>query len=204
MDADTKSQLATIAGRLTASRMRAGLTQREMARRLGLSASAVGQWEAGYAEPSSINLRKAARILEVASEWLETGRGPSAITPGIHEPMAGLKAEGELVDVGSANHELSRQIAAAVGDRKAEVWRLNTDKVQAAGYQPGDYLVVDKGIVPPPRSIVLAEISTVPIFRLYLPPCLFAVGLGAPEPYLVEDKIRVIIRGTVVSKFSLS
>jgi len=65
-----------IASRIRQARRLAGLTQVGLAARIGVSRSAVAQWErAGGACPSTTNVASAAIALNCALEWLTTGRG---------------------------------------------------------------------------------------------------------------------------------
>ena len=47
-------------------REKEGMSQRELASAIGVSQAAVAQWEAGTAEPTLDNLRKAADVLHCA------------------------------------------------------------------------------------------------------------------------------------------
>lgn len=69
--------------RIRTARLRAGLSQAELAEKLGVSRSAVANWErnAGGTHPGSKRLADIAINTGVAWEWLATGRGhatPSA------------------------------------------------------------------------------------------------------------------------------
>jgi transcriptional regulator with XRE-family HTH domain len=58
------------------ARRAAGLTQADLARQLGVSRSAVAQWERpGGSKPVSGNLEKLAVTMGCSFEWLATGRG---------------------------------------------------------------------------------------------------------------------------------
>src|SRR5690242_9135822 len=69
-----------VSGRIRESRVRAGLSKAELARRVGVCASAAVQWEhpQGTA-PNATNLSKIAQATNVAYEWLATGRGFSRV-----------------------------------------------------------------------------------------------------------------------------
>lgn len=188
--------------RVRDARVRKRYSKADIARRLGITRSAVAQWESGIAEPNSENMRNLARILGVPVEWLQTERGPATISDETTplEPMA----EGEQINISELGADLARPVIAATSGRAAEVWRLKADKMAGAGYRPGDYLVVDLSISAKPRDVVLADIAGVPVFRMLMPPYLFALPVGAVEPAIVADNIRVIVRGVVVSRFSFS
>lgn len=61
--------------RILRSRKEKKLSQQSLADLIGVSRSALAQWETQSSSPSLANLRKMAEILEVSFEWLATGRG---------------------------------------------------------------------------------------------------------------------------------
>jgi transcriptional regulator with XRE-family HTH domain len=67
--------------RIRAARIRANLSKAELARRVGVSPSAVVQWEqAGGSKPCARHLGTIAQCTGAAFEWLATGRGPMRIS----------------------------------------------------------------------------------------------------------------------------
>jgi transcriptional regulator with XRE-family HTH domain len=68
---------ATLGGRLRRSRIGAGMSQRQLARRLERNASVVSRWEAGVLEPTVWDLYRLGRILRCSVCGLVAGaRGP--------------------------------------------------------------------------------------------------------------------------------
>lgn len=67
----------------TARKMR-GLTQTMLSDLIGLSQSAVSEWESGRTDPTTDSLLSLATSLNVSFEWLATGRGQ----PEYHEQTA--------------------------------------------------------------------------------------------------------------------
>ena len=63
-----------LGARLAALRKEAGLSQAELARRLQISASAMGMYEQGRREPSMQMLVEMAKELHVSSDYLLTGQ----------------------------------------------------------------------------------------------------------------------------------
>ena len=59
--------------RISALRKQRGLSQAELANRLGISASAMGMYEQGRREPSANTLVALARELQVTTDFLLTG-----------------------------------------------------------------------------------------------------------------------------------
>lgn len=68
--------------RISEARRRAGLTQAGIAKRFGISAQAVSQWEAGRAKPDVERLEELARILDVDFLWLCFGEEASPAREG--------------------------------------------------------------------------------------------------------------------------
>ena len=78
-----KEELKTMLGeRIGALRRARGLSQAELARRLKISASAMGMYEQGRREPSAQTLVALARELQVSTDYLLTGEAanPTADT----------------------------------------------------------------------------------------------------------------------------
>ena len=69
----------TISDRIRQSRIDAGLTQTELAGKLGVTQSTVNRWEGGRHDPSRETSLRIADILGVPAEWIELGeRGQGA------------------------------------------------------------------------------------------------------------------------------
>lgn len=83
------------ADRFKAARLRAGLTQAEVAERLGVSKALPGHWEAGRKVPSMGKLEALARLLDVSVSWLtgdKVGDESSRYDPRADDP-AGILAD---------------------------------------------------------------------------------------------------------------
>lgn len=94
---DSSASARTASGRLKdrirLARSRAGLSKAELARRVGVSVSAVVQWEhPDGTRPRARHLAALAECTGIAFEWLATGRGPTRISsddgPPALEPAA--------------------------------------------------------------------------------------------------------------------
>ncbi len=64
--------------RIAALRRRAGISQKELADRLGVSASAIGMYEQGRREPSADRLVEMAELFGVSTDYLLTGQTEDA------------------------------------------------------------------------------------------------------------------------------
>lgn len=65
--------------RIRATRKRAGMTQVDLAKMVGVARVSLTQWESGDTSPKGENLLKLARALGVTPDWLISGRGDPAV-----------------------------------------------------------------------------------------------------------------------------
>lgn len=81
--------------RIRTARRRANLSQAELATRLGVSRTAVANWESDRVRscPSGERIAEIAVMTGVSWEWLATGRGLAAV-----QAEAVLAADADLVD----------------------------------------------------------------------------------------------------------
>ena len=82
--------------RILRSRKERKLSQQALADLIGVSRSALAQWETEMSSPSLENLRKMAELLEVSFEWLATGRGNQLLTPRA-DTICDSEVDGEIV-----------------------------------------------------------------------------------------------------------
>lgn len=86
-----------LASRLRKSRQDAGMSQAQLAQRLGVHRSCVGHWEGvSKANPGHDRLADVAKFCVVSYEWLATGRGRIKLG---HDPADDIPAAfGKMVD----------------------------------------------------------------------------------------------------------
>ena len=82
-DADT----ATLGDRITGAREAAGLSQTELARRLGVRLATIRAWEDDQADPRANKLQMLAGLLCVSIMWLLTGKGDGLDSPAQNAPL---------------------------------------------------------------------------------------------------------------------
>ena len=82
--------------RILCSRKDRKLSQQALADLIGVSRSALAQWETSMSRPSLDNLRKMAEILEVSFEWLATGRGNQYLS-GSDDVISDSEVDGEII-----------------------------------------------------------------------------------------------------------
>ena len=85
--------------RILCSRKDKKLSQQALADLIGVSRSALAQWETAMSSPSLENLRKMAESLHVSFEWLATGRGNQYL----HQP-------GDMVSDDDVDDEIISQL----------------------------------------------------------------------------------------------
>lgn len=84
-------EAATFGDRVAAARESAGLTQSELAKRLGVGVGTLRSWEDDRREPRANRLSMLAGVLNVSMMWLINGEGEGLDPPGA-EPEANLQA----------------------------------------------------------------------------------------------------------------
>lgn len=99
----------TFGDRLTGAREAAGMSQKDVARRLGVKLKTVKGWEDDLNEPRANKLSMLAGMLNVSLTWLISGSGESPDAP--HDAMT---SDENLADILRQIGELRAQIAMSV------------------------------------------------------------------------------------------
>lgn len=82
------ADVATFGDRLAGAREAAGLTQAQLAQRLGVRLTTLQNWEDDLAEPRGNRLQMLAGMLNVSLSWLLTAEGDGlAAPPGPPQPL---------------------------------------------------------------------------------------------------------------------
>ena len=92
-------QTATFGDRLAAAREHAGLTQDELAQRLGVRSKTVSAWENDQMEPRANRMQMLAGMLSVSLGWLMTGQGDGLEAPADGDPVISSDLTGLLADM---------------------------------------------------------------------------------------------------------
>lgn len=182
-----------------AAHRRAGVSQRAAAARMGRQPGFLSRLYNGQQAMRLPEARELADILKVPLADVLRAAGLDASSPPADAPPTGA--------LGEANVEYlpNREVAApkAQGPRQT-VWRVRSGDMRAAGFLPGDVIVVDDALQPRRGDAVLAQLydlslgSAETVLRLYLPPYLVRPGLEAETPLAVDGE-RVLVRGVVSS-----
>jgi len=98
---------ATLGDRLAAARDAAGLSQDNLAQRLGVRFKTVRDWENDVKEPRANRLQMLAALLGVSLRWLLTGVG-NDVTPPEALPEAGAQMKNTLIELRAVRADLLR------------------------------------------------------------------------------------------------
>ena len=108
---------ATFGDRLAAARDAAGLTQDQLAKRLGVKPKTLRGWENDVSEPRANKLQMMAGVLNVSIPWLLTGEGQSfeeeePTTVELAELMTEMRAlRAEMLNAASRLGVLEKRLA---------------------------------------------------------------------------------------------
>lgn len=90
--------VATFGDRLAGAREAAGLSQEDLAKRLGVRLSSIKAWEDDSSEPRANRLQMMAGMLNVSIRWLLTGEGEGLDGPTDARPL-GTEAKEALKEL---------------------------------------------------------------------------------------------------------
>ena len=112
------ADVATFGDRLAGAREAAGLTQEELAQRLGVRLSTLEAWEDDMAEPRGNRLQMLAGLLNVSLTWLLTAEGDGLVDPDAAPAPLSVGAEAALAEL-----QRLRVGAIALADELAQLER---------------------------------------------------------------------------------
>lgn len=197
-----------LAQRLRAARqaLHPPVTQRDVAKRMHLSPSAVNLWEAGKTEPSAEALSELSRWYHVSTDWLlgieskapapsKAGGPPVWVVP-VVQPSSLVRWHW------SAVFELL-QTSVAYPPQTAAAIQVSSDALTST-CPTGCYAVISKGHNVRPGQVVLAAIPRAPdpVLRKYVKEArdelLVADDIRFPS-YRLDDGVRIIGRVTEIT-----
>jgi transcriptional regulator with XRE-family HTH domain len=88
------AETSTFGDRMTGAREAAGLSQAELARRLGVKVKTIRAWENDMAEPRANRLQMLAGLLGVSIMWLLNGQGD-----GLEGPELAVEIPDDLTEI---------------------------------------------------------------------------------------------------------
>ena len=117
---------ATFGDRISAARDAIGMTEKDLARRLGVTPKTLQSWESDTAEPRANKLQMLAGLLNVSIKWLLTGEGEGVAPPdegaAVSRTREELLAEvrqlrGEMLQTADRIGVLEKRLKLAFADR---------------------------------------------------------------------------------------
>lgn len=97
---------ATFGDRVAGAREATGMTQAQLARRLGIKKTTVAAWEQDLSEPRANRLSMLAGLLNVSIMWLLTGEGDGAAAPDEITAQVDLDLSGILAEMRAIRGEM--------------------------------------------------------------------------------------------------
>ncbi len=91
-------QMATFGDRVAGAREATGMTQAQLARRLGIKKSTLSAWEQDLSEPRANKLSMMAGLVNVSIMWLLTGEGDGMTGP-VGDAQAAADFSGILAEL---------------------------------------------------------------------------------------------------------
>ena len=184
------------------------ITQKQIAKEMDVSPSAVNLWEAGKTEPSATDLAKLSARYKVSADWLlgvessnrpakrEQQDAPTVYTVPVVTPN-------NLVRWHWENVLEILQTSVAYPPQTAAAMLVSSDALNSS-CPSGCYAVISKGHTAAPGQVVLATIgkSTEPVLRKYIregsEEMLVADDTRFPS-YRLEDGVNIIGRVTEIT-----
>lgn len=102
-------ETATLGDRVVAARETAGMTQRDLARQLGVKLKTVQGWEDDRTEPRANKAQMMSGVLGVSLTWLLSGEGEGVAEP-IETQELGTDLSSALNDIRKLKAELSQSV----------------------------------------------------------------------------------------------
>jgi DNA-binding XRE family transcriptional regulator len=111
--------MASFGDRVRAARESVGMTQDELARRLGITRPAVSSWEAGSTKPRLDKIDKLADLLGTTPHYLLNGDGPQRVDARPTSAMVPVRVIGVtcMGDGGEIDADVTIEVPAGVAER---------------------------------------------------------------------------------------
>lgn len=120
-------ETATLGDRLAAARDQGGMTQKQLAKRLGVKTGTLKDWEYDLSEPRANKLSMMAGVLGVSVGWLLTGEGE-----GVNAPVDEQAISPDINDLLIEIRDLKTQITGAA-DRLGKLEKQLRIKLKGEG-----------------------------------------------------------------------
>ncbi|HZW61291.1 MAG TPA: S24 family peptidase [Candidatus Babeliales bacterium] len=160
----------TWTGRLKSKMKELGLTQEELARKLGVTRSAVAHYVQGTRQPPLKQMVKLAGVLKVDPSWLQFGKAQDTATSAKQQSRKALNRIPVLEWQQAVNynpedsHEKTLEYFSCI-DTECYALQIKGDSMvssltQSVSFNPGSYVIVDPNKQPEHGSFVISTAST--------------------------------------------
>ncbi len=170
----------SIGERIRQARKTSGLSQSDLAARIGVSQPAIANWESGVHDPRRLTLAKLADALEAPLDWLAAGDRSDAESdkhaaaayirrPVRHVPVISLRAAALMAQDPNADpHAIAEDyIPVTLGPSKLFAVFINDAAVDLA-FLPDTVVIVDyEDRNPDDGDYCLAQVSDAPVVRRF-------------------------------------
>lgn len=166
---------------IKSARINRGLSQEELARRIGVTKGAVSQWESGESTPSRKNQKALANELGIKASELEAmlSSGLSlldTLPEGREIPFIDWRNLSQL-DFSTSSHKaairadgLSGGVVVVDGDTPTDAIAASVeDDSMAPEYHPGDVIIFSHSVAPRAGDAVVAAVPDGHVLRRYSP-----------------------------------
>jgi len=167
-----------IGERIRQARKSRGLSQADLARRIGVSQPAIANWESGVHDPRRMTLAKLAETLDAPLDWFAAGDRSVAESdkhaaaayirrPVRHVPVISLRAAALLTkDANADPHRMAEDyIPVTLGQSNLFAVFINDPAVNLA-FLPDTLVVIDyHDVTPGDGEFCLAHVSQTPVLR---------------------------------------
>lgn len=174
--------MPTLAEVLLTARERAGLSQEELAKRIGVTRATVSQWERGGAGPKRSRARAVAEALGIPLTAIDPFAGNRPESVDIHQRSRTICVYGwSLTWSSSGGVELERggaKIAVDDGLPIEIIALVVADEAMAPDYKAGDIIIIDPNVLPRPGEAVVVAVhgQDAAVLRAYHPRGLDSAG----------------------------
>ena len=194
-----QAQARSIGGRIREARKSRGLSQADLARRVGVSQPAIANWESGIHDPRRITLSKLADALQTSLDWLAAGdrsafeadkHAAAAYIrrPLHHVPVISVRAAALLArDINADPHSMAEDYLPVTASSSTLFAFILDDEAVNLAFHSGTIVVIDYAArAPTDGEFCLAAVAGAPVLRRWrdTPPRL--------EPASTDPSFRAI------------
>ncbi len=202
----------SIGDRIRQARKSSGMSQSDLAQKVGVSQPAIANWESGVHDPRRLTLAKLADALEAPLDWLAAGDRSSAESdkhaaaayirrPVRHVPVISLRAASLLArDPGADPHLMAEDyIPVTLGAAKLFAVFVSDPAVNLA-FLPDTVVVIDyEDRTPDDGDFCLAYVNDTPVLRRWRGTRAEPNAAARLEPHSSETGHPVILATSAVT-----